>query len=159
MQTDKVLKEELRVLYLDPPAAEAVCDHTGHSLNIWVIKVHPQSNIPLSKVTTPNISTHYGPRFKHMCQQQPFLYKTAHYIPGSQKTWNNNTIQKYIQFTFRSPIVYNSLNLFKNKAVQSLFGDSHSILTVIPSKIKWKKSENMPPIYNDKDVQHSSKGE
>lgn len=92
------------------------------------------------------------------CRRQPFLYKTPHYIPGPQKTWSNNTIQKCIQFTFRSPTVYNSLNLFKNKAVQSLFGDSHSILTVIPSKIKLKKSENMPPIYNDKDVQYSSKG-
>ena len=41
MQADMMLEKELRVLHLDPQAAEGTVSHTGHSLSTGDLEAHP----------------------------------------------------------------------------------------------------------------------
>ena len=80
MQADMVLQKELRVLCLDPQAAEGDCVHTGYILSIGDLKVHPHNDtLPPTKTHLLIVPLPMGQAFKHM-SLWAMLFKRPQYV-------------------------------------------------------------------------------
>ena len=83
-----VLGKELRVLQLDPQAAEGVCVPHWSSLSMGDLKAHLHSDaFPPTWPHLLIVPLPIGPAFKDMSLWGPFLFKPPHPPPSRSCLW------------------------------------------------------------------------